>query len=115
MERSSYFIEVKGREESLMDTLYRPEALFEEELGDPLPSQILIRRERQTFRRLPRTGCIVFGVKTYLTPLDELPMAELSNLIKEMESWPQDVVNYKGSNVWGPKVMEYYREQGKTE
>lgn len=112
MERSNYFVEVKSPEENLTDILYRPHALCEKELSDPSPSQILIRRERQTFRRLPRTGALVFGVKTYLTPLDELPMAELANLAKEMKTWPEYVSEYKGRDVWGAKVLEYYRERG---
>jgi hypothetical protein len=112
MERSNYFIEVKDPKESLVEILYRPGYLCNTELKNPLPSEILIRRERQTFRRLPKTRSLVFGVKTYLTPLDELPMRELENLAKEMKSWPTNVGKYKGRDVWGAKVLEYYREQG---
>lgn len=111
MERSNYFVEVKEPNENLTDILYRPNSLCEKKLSSPSPSDILIRRERQTFRRLPRTGAIVFGVKTYLTPLDELPMAELDNLAKEMKSWPDYVGEYKGRDVWGAKVLEYYRKR----
>ncbi|CAI7600594.1 unnamed protein product [Penicillium viridicatum] len=111
MERSNFFVEVKGPNENLTEILYRPGSLCEKELTSPLPSDILIRRERQTFRRLPRTGAIVFGVKTYLTPLDELPMTELDNLAKEMRSWPEHVGEYKGRDVWGAKVLEYYRKR----
>jgi hypothetical protein len=111
MERSNYFVEVKEPNENLTEILYRPNSLCEKKLSSPLPSDILIRRERQTFRRLPRTGAIVFGVKTYLTPMDELPMAELDNLAKEMKSWPDCVGEYKGRDVWGAKVLEYYRKR----
>ncbi|KAJ5551927.1 hypothetical protein N7535_000131 [Penicillium sp. DV-2018c] len=109
MERSNYFVEIKAPNETLTDILYRPNSLCEEELSNPLPSEILIRRERQTFRRLPRTGAIVFGVKTYLTPLDKLPSDELGNLAREMGSWPDFVGEYKGRDVWGATVLEYYR------
>ncbi|KAJ5780038.1 hypothetical protein N7457_005198 [Penicillium paradoxum] len=120
MERSNYFVEIKAPNENLTEILYRPGALCEKELTNPLPSEILIRRERQTFRRLPRTGAIVFGVKTYLTPLDELPMTEFDNLAKEMSTWPDYVGEYKGKDVWGAKVLEYYQtrvreERGETE
>lgn len=108
MERSNYFIEVKRSEENLFHILYRPVGLCEKELLDPSPQDVLIRRERQTFRRLPRTGAIVFGVKTYLTPLDQLPMEELQNLVTEMRTWPDYVGEYKGKNVWGAKVLEFY-------
>ncbi|KAJ5099896.1 hypothetical protein N7532_006897 [Penicillium argentinense] len=108
MERSNYFVEVKRPDEDLFEILYRPGALCEKELSNPSPEQIIIRRERQTFRRLPRTGALVFGVKTYLTTLDQLPMQELENLVKEMKSWPEHVAEYKGMNVWSAKVLEFY-------
>ncbi|PWY88737.1 hypothetical protein BO94DRAFT_534640 [Aspergillus sclerotioniger CBS 115572] len=106
MERSNYFVEVKRPDEDLFDILYRPTSLSEDN-PDPTPQEIVIRRERQTFRRLPRTGTIVFGVKTILTTLDELPMQELQNLAKEIKSWPEYVGEYKGREVWGPKALEY--------
>ncbi|KAJ5894909.1 hypothetical protein N7495_006600 [Penicillium taxi] len=99
MERSNYFIEVKKPNEDLFDILYRPGALCEKELCKLSPNEIIIRRERQTFRRLPRTGALLFAVKTYLTPIEELPMQELENLAKEMKSWPDYVSEYKGKDV----------------
>lgn len=111
MERSNYFVEVKRPNEDLFDILYRPGVLCEKEIINPSPEEILIRRERQTFRRLPRTGAIVFGVKTYLTTLNQLPMQELENLAKEMQSWPEHVGEYKGRDVWGAKVLEFYRSR----
>ncbi|OJJ50073.1 hypothetical protein ASPZODRAFT_1100493 [Penicilliopsis zonata CBS 506.65] len=106
MERSNYFVEVRRPDENLLETLYRPQGLSEEAL-DPTAHEIIIRRERQTFRRLPRTGAILFGVKTVLTTLDELPDAELRNFAREMKSWPEYVGEYKGYPVWGKKVLEY--------
>ena len=106
MERSNYFVEVRRPGENLLETLYRPDTLFEQGL-DPQPQDIVIRKERQTFRRLSRTGAIVFGVKTTLTTLDELPMLELQNLAKEVKSWPDHVSEYKGRQVWGAKVLEF--------
>ncbi|PYH95097.1 hypothetical protein BO71DRAFT_378204 [Aspergillus ellipticus CBS 707.79] len=106
MERSNYFVEVKRPDEDLFEILYRPTSLSEDN-PDPAPQDIVIRRERQTFRRLPRTGTIVFGVKTILTTLDELPMQELQNLAKEIKSWPEYVGEYKGREVWGAKALEF--------
>lgn len=110
MERSNYFIEVRRPDEDLFSTLFRPEGLSEE-TNQLRPHDIIVRRERQTFRRLPRTGALVFGVKTTLTALDELSMQELENLGKEVESWPEDVGKYKGRDIWGAKVLEFCRQQ----
>ncbi|KAL4895660.1 hypothetical protein BDV59DRAFT_142491 [Aspergillus ambiguus] len=106
MERSNYFVEVKRPDEDLLEVLYRPTTLSEDN-PNPAPEDIVIRRERQTFRRLPRTGAIVFGVKTFLTTLEELPMQELENLAKEIKSWPPYVGEYKGREIWGPKALEF--------
>lgn len=111
MERSNYFVEVKRPNETLSDILYRPGSLCEKGPSNPSPEEIIIRRERQTFRRLPRTGAIVFGVKTYLTTLDQLPLQELENLVTEMQSWPEHVGQYKGRDVWGVKVLEFYKDR----
>lgn len=110
MERSNYFVEVKQPNESLFEILYRPTSLSEAN-PNPTPQDIVIRRERQTFRRLPRTGALVFGVKTVLTSLDELPMQELQNLAKEIKSWPDYVGEYKGAEIWGAKALEFCEQK----
>ncbi|EEH20123.2 hypothetical protein PABG_02382 [Paracoccidioides brasiliensis Pb03] len=106
MERSSYFIQVTAPGESLSSILFQPIGLSHEDI-EPIPKNILIRRERQTFRRLPKSRAIVFGVKTSLTPLQELPLEELRNLGKEIESWPDAVGKYKGRDHWGSAVLGY--------
>lgn len=110
MERSNYFVEVKRPHEDLFQILYRPFGLVERGV-DPLPQDIIIRRERQTFRRLPKTDTIVFGVKTVLTTLDELPLHELHNFVKEIKSWPDCVGEYKGKGVWGAKAVKLLEER----
>jgi hypothetical protein len=114
MERSNYFVEMKRPDEDLFETLYRPTTLLEDN-PNPSPEDIVIRRERQTFRRLPRTGTLVFGVKTFLTTLDELPMEELQNLAKEVKSWPDYVGEYKGREVWGAKALEFCEKRTQPE
>ncbi|KKK26135.1 hypothetical protein P175DRAFT_0507698 [Aspergillus ochraceoroseus IBT 24754] len=114
MERSNYFVEVKRPDEDLFQTLYRPTTLSEDN-PDPSPEDIVIRRERQTFRRLPRTGAIVFGVKTFLTTLEELPMQELQNLAKEVKSWPEYVGEYKGREIWGARTLEFCEKRTKEQ
>lgn len=112
MERSNYFIEVKHPHETLLDTLFRPTSLFNTETV-PTPQNTMVRRERQTFRRMPRTNTILFSVRTFLTSLDELPLGELQNLAKEARSWPDFVGEYKGTNVWGNTMLEYCEQRTK--
>jgi hypothetical protein len=43
-------------------------------------SDVKLRRERQTFMRLPISGAVLFTVHTYLTPLIELEKEEVTAL-----------------------------------
>ncbi|KAI0314208.1 hypothetical protein OF83DRAFT_1165304 [Amylostereum chailletii] len=40
--------------------------------SSPSPENIRLRSERQSLRRLPRTGAVVFTIRTYLTPVVKL-------------------------------------------
>ncbi|KAJ9368427.1 hypothetical protein DTO282E5_6895 [Paecilomyces variotii] len=109
MERSNYFVELKGPNEGLYSTLFRPDGLSEA-TPSPRPCDIIIRRERQTFRKLPQSGALLFGVKTTLTTLEELPREELHNLVREMETWPEEVASYKGKDIWGDSVLHFCQQ-----
>lgn len=111
MERCNYFLETKRPGEGMQTTLFRPTGLTEVEESNASAEDLLVRRERQTFRRLPRSGALVFGVRTTLTPLVELSFQELHNLVTEVRSWPQDMALYKGRHIWGNTVMMYYAEK----
>ena len=87
---------------SLVDapTLFRPP----EHRGNPRPisadqagRQLWLRVERQTLRRLPRSGDVVFGIHTYVDPLEDAidsPEAAraLAARIREM---PDAMARYK--------------------
>jgi hypothetical protein len=57
------------------------------------PSRVRMRVERETLRRLPRTGAVVFGIRTYGTPLDALAAEPgiPGRLASAIRSWPLDV------------------------
>ena len=107
MERQGDFVQVADLETgSLSETLCQTEAL-EHAIPPQDPRQIILRSERQTFRRLPHTQAIVFAVKTSMRTLVDLNDAELTAFQREMESWPDDFAEYKGRNCWGDCVNAY--------
>jgi hypothetical protein len=57
------------------------------------PSTILYRNERQTIRRLPRTGAVVFTIRTYLAPLEILAREPgvPRHLAEAVRGWNHDV------------------------
>jgi hypothetical protein len=63
----------------------------------PLPERMRLRVERQTLRRLPRTGAIVFTIRVYLTPLTELGPSEAGLLAAAIRGVKEQEVVYR----WG--------------
>ena len=60
------------------------------------PSLVRLRVERQTLRRLPKTGAIIFTIRVYLTPLEQLVKEPdvPGRLASAIRSWPEDVARY---------------------
>ncbi|KAL1721345.1 hypothetical protein EV715DRAFT_271295 [Schizophyllum commune] len=98
------------------------------------PERLRLRVERQTLRRLPGTGIIVFGIRTYRYLISDIKdeveggaSADEGNnvqnsatagkeesvtpvgarLASALRSWPDDVRRYKGGHTWGDTVIEY--------
>ena len=68
---------------------------------------VFLRQERQTLVRLPVTGAIVFGIRTFVRPLGEaLPTPERrAQAAVVLRTLPDDVAAYKGvSDLLGPAL-----------
>ncbi|KAI0643676.1 hypothetical protein C8Q79DRAFT_1002294 [Trametes meyenii] len=66
------------------------------------PKTVRLRSERQTLRRLPRTGAIVFTIRVYQTPFEDL-MREPGvpgRIASAIRSWPEDVARYKARDAY---------------
>ncbi|KAG2148063.1 hypothetical protein DEU56DRAFT_783971 [Suillus clintonianus] len=76
------------------------------------PSTLRLRSERQTLRRLPRTGAIVFGIRTYLFKIEELARERgvADRLGSAIRSWPEDVGVYKGRKMYRDVLLNYLDE-----
>ena len=62
------------------------------------PSQMWLRIEWQTLRRLPVTGAILFGIRTYVQRLEEFatrPPALVHDFADLVRALPEDVATYK--------------------
>ncbi|KAH8804694.1 hypothetical protein F5884DRAFT_421966 [Xylogone sp. PMI_703] len=67
------------------------------------------RSERQTLRRLPRSGGVVFTIRTYFHPITEIceePYVP-GRLASAVRSWGDDVSKYKGKAMYGDVLLEY--------
>ncbi|KAF1812730.1 hypothetical protein P152DRAFT_473281 [Eremomyces bilateralis CBS 781.70] len=76
---------------------------------------IWVRCERQTLHRLPKTKALVFGVKTYVYPIEDIKAEGNAEVLAEaIEGLGKGNVEnmrvYKRSVVWGPAVCEWLRK-----
>ncbi|KAG0137982.1 hypothetical protein HOY82DRAFT_547201 [Tuber indicum] len=67
------------------------------------------RSERQTLRRLPRSGGVVFTIRTYFLPITEMAKEPYApgRLASAIRSWGDDVAKYKGRERWQGVLLAY--------
>jgi hypothetical protein len=68
------------------------------------PEDITVRRERQTFTRLEKSGAVLFTVRTYMQPLTDLAGEEVAGLLSQIRGWEGEMGTYKGQPHWGTVV-----------
>lgn len=61
----------------------------------PMPERMRLRVEHQTLRRLPRSGAVVFTIRVYLTPLEELGHGEAGRLAAAIRGVKEQDVVYR--------------------
>ncbi|PWY97807.1 hypothetical protein BCV70DRAFT_166146 [Testicularia cyperi] len=73
------------------------------------PERVVMRTERQTLRRMPRSNCILFTIRTYLVPLTTMveEPGVPARLASAIRSWPDDVQFYKGAELYKETVLPY--------
>ncbi len=67
------------------------------------------RSERQSLRRLPRSGGVVFTIRTYFLPVTDIcnePYVP-GRLASAVRSWGDDVSKYKGKAKYGEVLLGY--------
>ncbi|KKY17755.1 putative mannosyl transferase [Phaeomoniella chlamydospora] len=67
------------------------------------------RSERQSLRRLPRSGGVVFTIRTYFHPVTEIVEEDYvpGRLASAVRSWGDDVSRYKGKEKYEEVLLEY--------
>ena len=92
-------------------------ALFQPQIpSGPLvktPDELWIRMERQTLRRLPKTGGILFTIRGYQQPLPEYlsrskQIAQATRTL--VERLPDDVAQYKSVLKYRPAIMTWINQ-----
>lgn len=99
------------------DELYTPNGAHcyegEEECEDATISadECCLRVERQTMWKLPGTGAVIWGIKTYIYRLNEIKAeaGEAERLARSIEHLGGEMGRFSAGTCWGNQVLEYLR------
>ncbi len=77
----------------------------------PSPDALFVRVERETLRRFPRTGCVLFTIRTYLAAVGDAARDPLAGerLALAVEAMPGDVREYKDLARVGDELVRFLR------
>ncbi|KAK9490902.1 hypothetical protein V1508DRAFT_237159 [Lipomyces doorenjongii] len=80
-------------------------------------TKVHFRSERQSLRRLPKSGGIVFTIRTYFVPITEIAKEPYvpGRLADGIRAWSDDVARYKGRRKFDNIVIDYLDEQHKKQ
>jgi hypothetical protein len=79
---------------------------------DPASDRLWYRAERQSLRRLPRSGAIAFTIRVHICELTALLPIEgaLESLWSAVEAAPDDLRHYKGLDMLAPVIASWRRK-----
>lgn len=112
--RNNYFIQMNGN--LPWNTSLGPEDEHGQRTknwGGSVPAtsadQLWYRSERQSLRRLPKTGAVVFTIRVYFHPVAEIAQEPYvpGRLASGIRSWGDDVAKYKGREGYEKILLEY--------
>jgi hypothetical protein len=77
---------------------------------------VFLRVERQTLRRLPASGDVLFTIRTYIRPLGEIAQdAETARrLAAAIENLPQDMRDYRSMTTFADELVQWLRRSSKS-
>lgn len=68
---------------------------------------LFVRSERQTLRRLPETGAIVFTIGVYIEALEALTADNLAWLAAAVSTIPPEEAHRRGADYWKQQLVDY--------
>lgn len=77
----------------------------------PAPDQLFLRVERETLRRFPVTGCVLFTIRTYVSSMSGIRSTPdiAQRLAAAVESLPADVRAYKDVATTASDLVDFLR------
>jgi hypothetical protein len=84
---------------------------------DNAGTTLVLRVERQTFRRLPESGAVVFGIRTHVTPLERVTAlpGEAARLRDAVLAFPPEMGRYKSLLPFRPALLAYLERRAQED
>jgi hypothetical protein len=89
-----------------------PEEEFAHVTADNAGETLFVRSERQTLRKLPETGAIVFTIGIYLAPLGSLSPENIARIAESLATIPEPEAKRRGAAHFAPQLQAYAARHG---
>jgi hypothetical protein len=103
--RCNWFIAATGERRWLADK--PPAEAFAHVTPENAGETLFVRSERQTLRRLPQTGAILFGIGIYVEPLGNLSPANITMLGKAVQSLLNGEGDRRGAPAYAGSLIAF--------
>jgi hypothetical protein len=84
-----------------------PQEAFAHVTPDNAGETLFVRSERQTLRRLPQTGAILFAIGIYVEPLGSLAPANIAMLARAVQSLVSGEGDRRGAPAYAASLIAY--------
>jgi hypothetical protein len=88
------------------------ERAFAHVTADNAGETLFVRSERQTLRKLPETGAIVFTIGVYVAPLGSLSPANIARMAESVATVPEPEAERRGAAYFAPALQAFAARHG---
>jgi hypothetical protein len=89
-----------------------PEQAFAHVTPENAGEALFVRSERQTLRRLPETGAILFTIGVHVAPLGSLSGENIAFMGEALATIPADEAGRRGAALFAPQLRAYAARRG---
>jgi len=89
-----------------------PEQAFAHVTADNAGETLYVRSERQTLRKLPQTGAIVFTIGVYVAPLGSLSPDNIARMAESIATIPEPEALRRGAAHFAPALQAFAARHG---
>jgi hypothetical protein len=89
-----------------------PEQAFTHVTAENAGETLFVRSERQTLRKLPETGAIVFTIGVYVAPLGSLSSENIGRMAQAVATIPEPEAVRRGAAHFAPALQAYAARHG---